>query len=799
MTISFKQYLVATASLLAFPIVLPPAQADQMADASATTVETVIVTGTRQAERTVFQSSAPVDVVGADSLQAVVSDELVSKLADQVPSFNVQRLPMNDGLVFVRPATLRGLSPDHTLVLINGKRQHRSALLGSNGAEGVDLNQIPSFAVGHIEVLRDGAAAQYGSDAIAGVINVILDDKPGYRGYGEFSQYYEGDGTRYQAGAKAGFGLGSNSFILASAQWSNADETSRTIQRDDAIAYQKAHPEVDIANPVQRWGQPGQKSRRGALNAQFDLGSGIEAYSFATINRGGGISDFNWRNPANTSAYGSSPVYPDYNLYKIYPAGFTPHFGQHDLDYTGTAGIRGGDKLHWDFDVSFGRNEIAYYMSNTINASFGSDSPTSFYLGTLSQQEFNQNLDFVYPLDTGILYGPVNIAFGAEHRQETYGVAAGEHMSWAAGPGAVSGLPSGANGFPGYSDDQSGEWSSQSYAGYIDVEAPVTDKWTIGAAGRFENYSDFGSTRNGKLSTRYEILPGLALRATYSTGFRAPTPGQVHSTRTSQGLDTKTLQLFTTGRLSPNSPVAQFFGAKALKPEKSHNVSAGLAFDLGGGFSGSVDAYQVNVSDRFGTSATYTITPAIRTQLIAEGVPGADSITQVNFFTNAYKTRTQGVDIVGNYSTDLYAGTLTLTAAMNFNYTAVTHSDGTFNASTITTMEKHLPSKTANLTASYHWDRYTITGRGHYYGPWTDVSGNSTGDIFQNFGSMVLFDLAATVDITDHISAEAGAQNLFGSYPQRATYQASRGLKYSRNAPYDTDGGQYFIRFNVRY
>lgn len=762
-------------------------------------VETVIVTGTRQSERTVYQSSAPIDVIGNGTLQSTVSDELVSKLADSVPSFNVQRLPMNDGLVFVRPATLRGLSPDQTLVLVNGKRQHRSALLGSNGAEGVDLNQIPSFAVGHIEVLRDGASAQYGSDAIAGVINVILDEAPGYRGYGEFSQYYEGDGTRYQAGAKAGFALGTDGFILGSLQWSNSEATSRSVQRPDAIAYQSAHPDVAIDDPVQRWGQPALKSWRAALNGKYAVGGNIDVYAFATVNRGYGVTDFNWRNPASTSAYKTTTQYPNYDLYEIYPGGFTPHFGQRDLDYSGTAGVRGGQDLTWDFSVSFGRNEIAYYIDNTINASFGSASPTAFYLGTLSQQEFNQNLDFVYPLETGVLKGPVNIAFGAEHRQETYGIAAGEYMSWATGPAAVDGLPSGANGFPGYSADQAGEWSNQSYAGYIDIEAPLTDSWTVGAAGRYESFSDFGDTLTGKVSTRYEIISGVAFRASYSTGFRAPTPGQVNSTRTSQGLDTNTLQLFTTGRLSPNSAVAQYFGAKQLKPEKSHNLSAGFAFNLGEGFTGSIDAYQVNVSDRFGTSNTYTVTNSIRAELEAEGVPGADSITQVDFFTNAYNTRTQGLDVVGTYVTGLYEGTLTLGAAANFNFTAVTKTDGTFSESTVVTMERHLPNTTFSLSAGYRYGDMSVTGKLRFYGPWTDVSGNASGDIYQRFGTMALFDLSASYDITEHLKAEIGAENLFDSYPERATYQASRGLKYSRNAPYDTDGGQYFVRLGVSY
>lgn len=765
------------------------------------TVETVIVTGTREAGRTVFESQAPVDVIGGDVMQKTVSNETIDKIAALVPSFNVQRLPMADGQVFVRPATIRGLSPDETLVLINGKRQHRSAFLGDNGAQGVDMNQIPSFAIGHIEVLRDGAAAQYGSDAIAGVINIILDQDPGLQGFGEVSKYYDGDGLKWQAGAKGGYSFGSGNFIIGTVQWDNAAPTSRSVQRPDAETFQEENPDIDVADPVEAWGQPATKSWRGALNSQFNLGDGMQAYGFATVNRGFGKSDFNWRNPTSSSAYGTSSAYPDYDLSEIYPAGFTPRFSQKDLDYSGYAGIRGGDLLTWDFSVSFGRNEIAYYIGHTINASLGTDSPTYFYLGTLSQQEFNQNADFVYPLNTGLFYGPINIAFGAEHRQETYGIAAGEKASYETGDGAVDGLPSGANGFPGYSDENAGEWSSQSYAGYVDVEMPITRRWSTGFAGRYESFSDFGHSLNGKVSTRYEINDDIAFRASYSTGFRAPTPGQVHSTRTSQGLDTETLELYTTGRLSPTSEVAQYFGGKALRPELSHNVSAGFAFDFHNGFSGSVDAYQINLDHRFGTSDTYTVTDDIRAELEAEGVSGADSITQVDFYTNAYDTRTQGVDIVGTYVTDLYAGTLTLNGAVNFNYTTVTHTDGSFSETTVTRMEKKLPNIKGNFSATYAFDRYTVTGKVRLYGPWTDITGNSatTGDLYQRFGTMAFFDLSATAQLTSRISVVAGAENLFNFYPARAVYQASRGLKYSRNAPYDTDGGQYFLRFNVKY
>ena len=786
--------LLATSALTLGTIAFASQAIAQAADG----IETVIVTGTRDAQRTAYDSMAPIDVLSGKALQGTVSNDLNNKLAELIPSFKVQRLPMADGAVFVRPATLRNLSPDQTLVLVNGKRQHRSAMLGGNGAEGVDLSQIPDYAIKRIEVLRDGAAAQYGSDAIAGVINIILDDETDYRGFTQASQYYEGDGTQYQAGIKGGVGIGGGGFFSGTLQWSNAGATSRSVQRPDAIAFQAANPAIKVANPVQHWGQPDLRTIQAEYNSRIPLGDGVEAYSFGMASWSNGVSDFNWRNPASTSAYKTTPIYPSYDLNTIYPAGFTPRFAQKERDQSLVGGIRGGTDLSWDISASYGRNQIAYYLADSINASFGSDSPTSFYLGKLTQEELNQNADFVYPWTVGALAGPINVAFGAEHRQETYGIGAGDPMSYETGPAAVDGLPSGANGFPGYSSDQAGHWNINSYAGYLDLEAPITDAWTVGAAGRYESYSDFGDTFNYKVSTRYQINDAIALRGTYSTGFRAPTPGQVYSTRTSQGLDTTTLNLFTRGRLSPLSPVAQYFGAKPLKPEKSRNASVGAVFRLADNFTASVDAYQIEVRDRFGTSANYTITSAIRSQLIAQGVPGADSITTVNFFTNAYSTRTRGIDLVGTYVMDLGPGSLTINGAANFNQTKVTHTDGTFSPSTIVTMEDHLPKIAGNLSANYAFDRYDITGKVRFYGPWTDVSGNATGDIYQHFGSMALFDLAVGMNITDKIRAVAGAENLFNSYPDKATFQANRGLLYSRNAPYDTDGGQYYLRLDVK-
>lgn len=788
---------------LSLTVALSPALAQQAATGSELQLEEIIVTGTRKAQRTAFDTLAPVDVIGGGTIDQTVSSELVDALAQSIPSFNVQRLPANDGLAFVRPATLRGLSPDQTLVLVNGKRRHRSALLGNRGAQGADLAQIPSFAIKRIEVLRDGAAAQYGSDAIAGVINIILDDQPGVQAFSQYSKYYEGDGENWQAGAQAGWEIGQGGHVTGTVEWNKSDATSRTRQRPDAITFQQANPTLSVPNPVQRWGQPDLETVRLALDSALPINdAGAEAYLFGTYGQGDGWTDFNWRNPASTSnVYKNTSLFPGWNASQLYPTGFTPRFGQEDEDMSITGGVRGdiAPGLTADLSASYGRNRIDYKMKESINASMGPSSPTSFDDGSLIQEEKNINLDFVYDWDTSALSGPVNVAFGGERREETYEIKAGDRASWLVGPGATAGLATGSNGFPGYSPEQAGSFDQTSYAGYVDVEAPLTSIWTVGIAGRYEDFSEFGHTTDGKISTRVEILPELALRGSASTGFRAPTPGQANSTRTSQGLDTVTLNTFTSGRLSPSNPVAQYFGAKPLKPEQSTNLSAGLAFQNGDGLSLTADLYQIKLTDRFSQSASFTVTPAVRAQLIALGVPGANTFTSVSFFTNDFDTRTRGIDLVGTYSLPVADGTLHLSAAYNYNQTKVVGGSLEASATQRRLFEEGLPKHNASLSAEYRWDAFSLQAKMRYYGQWTDSSGNATGDIFQTFGSESFVDLAATWDVTDALSVRVGAENIFDAYPDEATYQANRGLIYSRNAPYDTDGGQYYVRLDVRF
>lgn len=757
--------------------------------------EVIIVTGTRDVGRTQFDTSAPVDIISSDAIDTVISSDLATVLARQLPSFNVQRLPAADGQAFVRPASLRGLSPDHTLVMVNGKRYHRSALLGSRGAQAPDLNTFPGLAVKQVEVLRDGASAQYGSDAIAGVINFILDDTPGLQMFGQYSQYYKNDGDTYQAGVQGGVALDDRGSLVVTAEYSDGAATSRTRQRPDAIALQEARPDLDIPNPVQRWGQPDTKTLRGAFNMKYELSDGLELYAFGTGADGDGVTDFNWRNPVGTSSvFKDTTIFPDFNFISLYPAGFTPRFGTEFSDLQLASGLRGDladGGLTYDLSASAGRSRIEYNMRESLNASLGPDSPTSFYLGRLEQREFNLNADFVYQLELGG-YQPLNLAFGAERRRETYEVGAGDPASYAIGPGAAEGLAPNSNGFPGFSPIQAGTFAQTSYAGYLDLEWQPVEMLTIGAAARYEDYSDFGDTFNYKLSGRVEPVDGFALRATYSTGFRAPTPAQLNTANTSQGLDTVTLQVFTRGRLSPSDPLAVLLGAKPLTPEESESITAGFAYQGDNGLSASIDLYQIKVDGRFGQSASFAV-PA--------GVANPNRFTSVSYFTNDFDTRTRGIDAVLAYRGPVGPGMLSSSIAYNYNKTKVVGGTSATigNETQRRIFEERLPQNNATATLGYQLGGFDLTLHGRYYGSWTDSSGNATGDIFQKFGATVLVDVALGYAVNEHVNLTVGAENLFDTYPDEATFQANRGLIYSRNAPYDTDGGQYFVRLGVKF
>ena len=764
----------------------------------------MVVTGTRQLGRSVTDSLAPIEVVPSAVIRSSVSSELTDVLTQAVPSFNVQRLTIGEGLAFVRPARLRGLSPDQTLVLVNGRRRHRSAFISPSGYQAADLGQIPSFLLQRVEVLRDGASAQYGSDAIAGVINLVLKDNLGFEGYGQVAQYLGGDGLNRQAGLHYGFPVGRKGVVSFGYEASNAERTSRSVQRADALAYVRAHPERArlVPDPVQRWGQPDRRAQRLAVNTRQEVAPGVTAYGHVLLGFSDGLDDFNWRNPDTNAAFRRSAfqnapasLQPGYALLDSFPGGFTPYFGTRDLDWSVVAGVRGtaGSEWRWDVAAGVGRNRLDYFLRNTVNASFGALSPREFDAGGLRQRERNLNVDVVYQPRAWELAAPSTLALGVETRREEFRIRAGDRFSWDVGP--LADLPVGANGFPGWSPIQVVDAARDSHAAYADLELKPLRTLSLGAATRAERFADFGSTLDGKLSARLEPITGFAFRGTVSTGFHAPTPGLSSYTRTSQGLLPGTSTLFTSGQIAVSNPVAQFLGAKPLTPEKSRQGSAGLVWSLAG-LVLTADVYRIDVRDRLNISQGFTLTAAQRAQLVATGVTDAANLNLVNFLTNAFDTRTEGLDLALTRSWRLEPGLrLTATAAFNRNQTTavrfdprIISRDGRLN------LERRIPGRGGNLVVAIEHARWSGQVRVRHFGPWIDAQSNST--IVQEFGAQTLLDLSATVKLPHRASLVVGAENVLDRYPDKALFNAANGLLYSRNSPYDADGGRWYVRLN---
>lgn len=758
---------------------------------------TIIVTGSRH-QPSALESMSPIELVPRPEIQSTASDDVIDILAQLMPSFSAQRLPLSDGSVFVRPSRLRNLSPDHTLVLVNGKRRHKSALLGANGAQAPDLAQIPASAIDRIEILRDGASAQYGADAIAGVINIITRESPGLEAFSQYSQYQEGDGLQSRFGFSWGKDFTGTHFHLTT-EYSHAAATSRSRQRRDAVAYQAENPGVQLSDPVQRWGQPEREDFRSFFSINSGAGERGAFYAQGGFNQGTGVSDFNWRHPASQSVYGESAAFPEFTVADLFPHGFTPQFGQDSRDGAAVAGYRReGDILTVDLSAGAGQNRIDYFLFDTVNASMGPDSPTRFDAGGLRQSEFNLNADLRHEL-SGPAGAAVNLAYGLEHRTDIYTIRAGEPASYLIGPGARDGLTSGSNGFPGYTPLQADDYIQRSAAAYVDVETDLLPTLTVGGAARFETYSGFGDALTGKVSARYEVTPSLAVRATASTGFRPPTPGQIFGERTSQGVNAVSLDVFTQGRFTATGPVADILNARAdtridpLTPETSENLSTGVVFSPAPGLMMTLDAYQIGIDDRFTESEVYALTPEERVRLEALNVPGGESISEVFFYQNDFSTLTRGIDVIARYELERSGGRLGLKAAYNYNDTQVTNASFISDKTRVQRFEEFLPAHTGSFSARYSRQRWSVDGRVRVIGPWSDFADEENATL-QEFNAIAMVDLGVSWSPAERWQIRIAAENLFNTYPGEARLQSSKGLIYSRNAPHDTDGGLYSVR-----
>ncbi|MFC6199356.1 TonB-dependent receptor plug domain-containing protein [Ponticaulis profundi] len=642
----------------------------QEAEEETAVQQTVIVTGTRGQPRSVTDSPVPVDVIGDEELDNVPFTDANDILKTLVPSYSLSRQPISDGGTFIRPATLRGMPTDKTLVLVNSKRRHRAALvqIGGSGTQGPDIATIPAVALESVEVLRDGAAALYGSDAIAGVINFILkEDAEGATFTAETGQYYEGDGFQFVTAANFGVALGENGFVNLSAEYSSSDATSRGTQYCESWAcvdpnspdfggfntdiagydYDSFVAGLDDANigfgdVVQPWGQPQSEALRTFVNAGYTLNEYAELYAFGNYSKSQADGGFFYRYPGNGTIEnirtedGSvwSPLY-------FFPGGFTPRFFGDVIDYSAAGGVRGELDSGFTYDLSarLGHNEIQYSLKNTVNPSLGEMSPTSFSPGDLINEEFQLQADFSKDFEVGMA-SPLVLAFGLSYLDESYELVGGDPMSYAAGPYATqdpygfcdgdtptaAGLgviatgstldcsdPDdpvytvvgvGSNGFPGYSPEFSGEYTRDSYAAYAELSGEVTDRLFLTGAVRFEDYSDFDSEVVGKIAGKFDLTDNMGLRASIGTGFRAPTPGQQGTTNVSTRLPNGFP--VATGLFPAGGPIAGALGAEPLEPEKSTNYTFGFTGSWGQ-TSLTVDYYRIELQDRVNAISTQDV------------------------------------------------------------------------------------------------------------------------------------------------------------------------------------------------
>ncbi len=792
-------------------------------------VETVVVVGTRRADRTVGTSTTPIDVFKGEDLVRVGASNLNDALRAQVVAFNVQRFVAQDGSAFVRPFTLRGLPPDQTLVLVNGKRRHRSALVQitnqplAAGAQGPDMQAIPAIAVEAGEVLRDGAAAQYGSDAIAGVINFRLKREKGFTVSTRGGQYFEGDGDEYSVQAYAGLPLPREGFFSLSGEYARAKPTSRGAQRPDAQAL------IDAGNravpvPAQRWGNVNTEAVHVVLNAELPTGETSRLYSFGNWSRSEGDTEFFYRSPTGrldifrSVPLTSQPGGTRFSFVSQFPGGFTPIFGTKIGDRALTAGFTGllGSGLTYDLSGGLAENQVDYRLSNTVNPSVGPDSPTSFEPGTVKQREARLNADFVYAWKTGAFAAPLSIAYGLEWRDETFEIEPGDPASYRVGPfarvrdpdtGGFVGLAVGSSGFPGYNPSIAGTFSRSNWAAYADLETDVVARLTLAAAARYEDFSDFGGTFNWKISSRLKLAKGLAVRGSVNTGFRAPTPGQSNIADVATNIDIMTGGLLLTATRPPSDPIAQFYGARPLTPENSRNWSGGLVLDVLGGYVLTVDYFDIRVDERIALTSRIPITAADRAALAARGLDPGDLQT-VRFFGNFFDSRTRGVDAVLTKRWGLSGGSsLGLTTAVNHTTNKVTN----VRDARAVDRERRIeisdfnPKTRGNAFLDYERARWhALVGVG-YYGRWTDAVPNAVPTALsfdQTFGAKWLVDVDLSRRfLADRLTVSVGGANVFDAFPDedRRPGQRNNGIVYPQFSPFGFSGGSFYARATARF
>ncbi|QFU32483.1 TonB-dependent siderophore receptor [Brevundimonas sp. Bb-A] len=784
--ISGRSVLLAfasTSALMSAPCAFAqeaPPSTDDAAD-----IGEIVVTGTRTAGRTRLDTIAPVDVITGETLTRTgTGTETAAALAAAAPSINFPRPAISDGSDHVRPATLRGLAPDQTLVLINGQRGHVGALVNVNGALGrgstaFDLNTIPSVTLGSVEVLRDGASAQYGSDAMAGVINLRLRQAREGGGltlnYGRYDTEYDTargsheatDGEQTSLSGWVGLPLGEDGFVTVSGELQKRDPTNRS----DYAAPSAVVGNTSTTTVLGRFGDPAVESQSLWFNAGKPISADWEVYAF------GGIQHKESESGATARAYNNAN-----NVVAIYPNGFLPLINTEIVDRNLYGGVKGeAAGIEWDLSVGYGRNSLDYRVTNSLNASYGAGSKREFNAGGLKYDQLTLGIDGVKPLEAGLIE-PLNVAFGLEYRTESFEVYAGEPASYNRGTGGTGGA--GAQGFPGFAPSNEADEDRNNWSAYVDLEGRLTPALTFGVAGRYEDYSDFGDQFTGKISARYDFSPAFALRGAVSTGFHAPALQQQYFSYTATNLVTQviggvpTTSLIQAGTFRVDDPVALALGSKPLEPETSINYSLGAVF-RSGGFELTVDAYQIEVEDRIiyseslGTtrpSQSAATTTAVQTLLAPFGVSAA------RFFLNGVDTTTQGVDVVGRYRLPTDFGRFDFTLAGNYNETTVDKTPGTpaglsipvspnflFDRSNILAFEDGTPKTKVVGGLDWTLGDWAVSAKATYYA--SVLVANNASTLDYETGDHTLFDLEARYQFPYGVGLAVGANNLFDEYP----------------------------------
>ena len=800
-------------------------------------IEEVVVVGTRAKPRSVTDSTVPVDVISNEAFDSQAGSDMSNLIRSVVPSFHMSDNPSRDLASLLRPVNLRGLAPDHTLVLMNNKRRHRGSVIqwisngASNGAQGPDISAIPSIAIRQLEVLRDGAAAQYGSDAIAGVLNFQLKDADSGSDilvkYGSHSE--NDDETFMSIAGNVGFPLFDSGFANLSVEYGSSEPTDRSVQHGDATALIQQGVE-GVRVPAKPWGSPDVKSNiKLVANIGNDVGDDGHFYAFGNYAEREVETFFFFRSPMNrVGVYktgdnfflvGGEGCQAKYNVPavaenvlpfhdmlradqdcfwfgEILPQGFTPRFGAVVSDLSGVVGFRTVifDDVDLDLSASSGYNRMNGFINNTLNPSLGPTSQRDFNFGEYRQKEWNVNLDaskVVQVLDGNDL----NVAGGLEIRNEEFSIDIGERSSWAIGSYQKYGFSTGTNGFGGFNPASSGAWNRLNTAAYLDLELAMSDNAVYGGAVRMEDFDGFGTTLNFKLTGRIDVSDMLAVRGSVGTGFRAPTPGQSNARNVSTVVNAATNVFEERGTIGSTHPVAVALGGRELEPEESVNFTAGAILELDNGITVTADFFNIDVTDRIALSGLTTVTDDIKTALVAQGVPEAADFTSVRFFTNDFDTSTRGIDIVATESFELGDGLLDLLLSFNNTQTSVeNYREGSTitGGDTIDNLERGAPETRYGISARYSLERIDLTARYNFYGSWYD---DHSAQEFDGYGYV---DLLGTLLITDSISVSAGIENAFDTYPEE-TISYGNGRLYPRYSPAGYNGRLVYVSTKLSF